>query len=119
MGRMMTAAGAEAAGAEAAGGGMDPSQEELAGFRTLQDLATWSGMQDLDQESSAFRVLFTKLGYRLEDHPRSLAILSVDYFEDVVNSRWRIPAGDDVDGPQGASELFSDAKCQKKANNIG
>ena len=24
-----------------------------------------------------------------------------------------------VDGPQGASELFSDAKCQKKANNIG
>ena len=24
-----------------------------------------------------------------------------------------------VNGPQGASELFSDAKCQKKANNIG
>ena len=74
---------------------MDPSADELEGFRTLRNVAAWAGISALDEETSAFRVLLAALGYTLADHPRTLAILNESDFDAIVSEQWSIPTTDD------------------------
>ena len=54
---------------------MDPTREDIAGFKTLGDIAWWAGLQ-VYAEDFSFRALLSSLGYNLHDQ-RIKTVLTV------------------------------------------
>ena len=75
---------------------MDPTSEQLEGFRTLADIAAWTEIPGtVGQGNSALGSLFQKLGTTGTHHPRVVGAISKEDYDALLNAWTYTHEGED------------------------